>query len=241
MAKNWTMAEAVREIKKGNKEAIMEVGKKFPLLHNLIARALSGDVEATFDLLTSFPEHITCNKINVALKGAIEEVEEVVEEQPSKPAKGKKIEKVEDDGDEENLEAMTTKQLYQLCIDRGIKVPKYGKSKAFYIEALQGQDEEDVEEETQAEEKDENPYEGMSAVEAFKECKKRGLKVQPKKPAKVYIDMLLKDDAAKAEVEEDDDWGEDEEAVEEKPTKAKGKAKSKPAPKEEDDDDDWDI
>ena len=104
MAKNWTMAEAVREIKKGNKEAIMEVGKKFPLLHNLIARALSGDVEATFDLLTSFPEHITCNKINVALKGAMEDVEEaeeeVVEEQPAKPAKGKKVEVEEDDGDE---------------------------------------------------------------------------------------------------------------------------------------------
>lgn len=108
-----------------------------------------------------------------------------------------------------------------------------------------------------------NPYEGMSAVELFKECKKRGLTVQPKQKSKVYIDLLLEEDK-KVESDEDeaDDWDDGEEEVEEEkpskkpaktPTKAskatpvkKSKAK-KEEPEEdesesdEDDEDSWDI
>lgn len=56
-------------------------------------------------------------------------------------------------------------------------------------------------------------YAGKNAMELFKLCKSRKLKAQPKKPAKYYIDILEKDDAAKAEepvaddTEDDgDDW-----------------------------------
>lgn len=56
-------------------------------------------------------------------------------------------------------------------------------------------------------------YAGKNAMELFKLCKSRKLKAQPKKPAKYYIDILEKDDAAKAEEpvaddteEDDDDW-----------------------------------
>ena len=56
-------------------------------------------------------------------------------------------------------------------------------------------------------------YAGKNAMELFKICKSRKLKAQPKKPAKYYIDILEKDDAAKTEEpaaddteDDDDDW-----------------------------------
>ena len=51
-------------------------------------------------------------------------------------------------------------------------------------------------------------YDGMNAMELFKECKKRGIKAQPKKTAKFYKDLLEKNDAEGASDEdgEDDDW-----------------------------------
>lgn len=124
----------------------------------------------------------------------------------------------------------------------------------------------EVEEEETTEE---NPYDGMSAVELFKECKKRGITAQPKQKSAFYIDLLKKDDQKEAEAEEEehDDWededdSEEEEEVEEKkaakkssktPTKPSKEthAKKSKAKKEEqeeddnesdgDDSDDWDI
>ena len=171
-------------------------------------------------------------------------------EKPAKKEKTEKVEKAaqkpaaEDTGDAD-LENKTTKELYQMCIDAGIQVPKYGKNKAFYIEALQAGGEEDTAAESEDEDEAEDEYAGKTAKELFDMCKKRGIKAAPKKKADVYIELLRKADeeAAAAEEEEDDeDWG-DEEPEPEKPAKKSAKPKAapkKPAPKEEDDDD-WDI
>ena len=53
----------------------------------------------------------------------------------------------------------------------------------------------------------------MNAMQLFKECKKRGIKAAPKKPAKFYVELLEADDAKADDVDDDSD----------------------------DDDDDWDI
>lgn len=114
-----------------------------------------------------------------------------------------------------------------------------------------------------------DPYEGKTAVELFKECKKRGIKAPAKKSDKFYADLLRKADAeaeTEAEEAEDDDedgWEEvdiEEERkaakkAEEEEKKAEKKAPAKKAPvkaaakkapakkaePEDDDDDDWDI
>lgn len=93
---------------------------------------------------------------------------------------------------------------------------------------------------TKAKAKGDGPYDGKNAVELYKECKKRGLKVKSKLKAEDYAKALIADDEAKAAEAEDDSWDEEEEV---KPAKkAKGKAKkAEPEPEEEDDDDDWDI
>lgn len=62
---------------------------------------------------------------------------------------------------------------------------------------------EDDEEETT------DPYAGKTAMELFKMCKERGLKVEPRQKPDVYADMLKADDAKEeedTEEEDDDDW-----------------------------------
>lgn len=177
-------------------------------------------------------------------------------EKTEKPAKKEKTEKVEkaaqkpaaEDAGDADLESKTTKELYQMCVDAGIQVPKYGKNKAFYIEALTAGNAEDTDGDEAEDEGDvEAKYGGKTAKELFELCKKRGIKAAPKKKADVYIELLRKADeeAAAAEEEDDDDWGDEEEQEEEKPANKKQSTKpkatgKKQAPKE-DDDDDWDI
>ena len=59
------------------------------------------------------------------------------------------------------------------------------------------------------EEETTDPYAGKTAMELFKMCKERGLKVEPRQKPDVYADMLKADDAKgeeDAEEEDDDDW-----------------------------------
>lgn len=97
-------------------------------------------------------------------------------------------------------------------------------------------------------EDEENPYAGKSAKELYTLCKERGLKAKMKQPASVYEKMLIEDDQDAQDPPDpdgDDDWGDEEDAPEDKPaTKKKAgrpaKKKAEPEP-EEDDDDDWEI
>lgn len=62
--------------------------------------------------------------------------------------------------------------------------------------------------EDESEDEGDGKYAGQNAQALFKECKKRGIKAAPKKPAQYYIDLLEKDDAKadSAEDEDDEDW-----------------------------------
>lgn len=236
MAKNWTLKEAVAVIAAGtDKEAICELAKRFPLTSMAIAKmGTNAGIEALFG---GMPEHMTMLKMERSLKDGVSEAAEDEDEE----------EEATGSGAAEDFNAMTTKQLYELCIKKGLKVNKYGKPKSYYIEQLTAAAGGADEEEEEAEKEEDPGYEDMSAVELFKLCKKRGLKVEPKKPAKAYIALLKKaDEEADAVEEDEDDWGDEEE--EEKPAKQPAKAaakkeEKKPAkkPVDEDEDDDWDI
>lgn len=251
MAKNWTLKEAVVEITKGtNKEAIQELGKKFPLTS--IAIAKMGSNAGIETLFGGMPEHMTMLKMERSLK---EGVSETADEDEDVDTTSEAVEDASDDAaGDVDYNTMTTKQLYEMCIKKGLKVNKYGKPKSYYIEQLTGAVEDAVEDEDDEQAEVEGPdYSTMSAVELFKLCKKRGIKAEPKKKASVYVALLQKADEASKEVvdeEEDDDWDEDDdEQVEEKSTK-KAPEKKQPAKKEskpakkaepEDDEEDWDI
>ena len=241
MAKNYTFAEAVKIINEGTDlESILDIGRRYPiLLHKVtVVTAKAGD--AFVDLMNYMPDYLTANKVNTALKNAVngndnEESEEEVEV---------KADKAETEGNVEWNESMSGKVLWDLLGKAGKRKLAKSTKKADLIEACKqafGAVKEDTEaDEAEAEEESNNPYEGKTAMDLFKECKKRGIKAAPKKPAKFYADLLVKADAEAAEESESDDW--DEEEVEHSKKEDKKKA-SKKAKKEEtnDDDDDWDI
>ena len=140
----------------------------------------------------------------------------------------------DDEEEESTYESMTAKDLYALCCKRGISSMCKSRKKDELIKLLEKLDngeiepskgkgkakeekktvkkEEPVEEEDDDwgdDEEETNPYVGKTAMELFKMCKERGLKVKPKQKPDVYADMLKADDAKgeeDTEEEDDDDW-----------------------------------
>lgn len=262
MAKNYTFAEAVRIINAGtDMESITDIGRRYPILMHKVATVCAKAGDAFVDLMNYMPEYLTANKVNTGLKNAVGGNTEAEDTESD-------VENTNDEATEENTEAgaqdfesMSAKQMWDLLGKAGKRKLAKSTKKADLVEACKqafGAGAADAEDEDEAEteeaETENNPYEGKSAMELFKECKKRGIKAAPKKTAKFYADLLIKADAeASEETEtESDDW--DEEEVKEEPKAKKGskkaekaepekKATKKAAKKEEatDDDDDWDI
>ena len=254
MAQNWNVKQAYAAIKNGEKDSMIDIGRRFPLAMAALIRI--GESDAIENLFNTFPDHLTMRKIENALRDGVkvDDSDNEVEEETTTT-----------ETEEIDYENMTGRKLYELLRDKGLYkdcVKKMGNGKKQqmidYIKKYGldgGSEEAEVEEE--AEEaagsgEETSEYDGMSAMELFKECKKRGIKIKPRQKAAVYVEALKKDDAAKAEseTEEEESW-EEEDQEEKKPAKkpvAKPKATAKkPASKkedpeeEDDDDDDWNI
>ena len=150
MAKNYSIAEAVQIIaENADTASITDLGKRYPLLTNMIARVavLAGDEFVAF--ASYLPEHVSANKVNKAIKDAEDaaeadededveaddDEEEVEEEAPKKPAKkaekpekkapAKKAKKEEpedddeEDGDSSDYDNMSNKELWGLLGEVG--------------------------------------------------------------------------------------------------------------------------
>lgn len=237
--KNYTLKEAVEIIAEGKDlEAIADLGKRFPILSIKIARLTAKAEKEIIDFMQYMPEYLTIKKVNNAVKTVNDskaETEDTTEAE-NKPVEEETDKEVEEPEEKENKPVEPKK--------RGRK-PK-AKIKAVPVEEPKAEAEGEADEEPTEAEETENNYEGKKAVDLFKLCKSRGLKVTTKKSAKYYIDVLKKDDEAKAKAEakkaevedEDDDWD-----IEDEPKEVIKKSK-KPAPIEENEDDDdesWDI
>lgn len=228
--KNWTINEAVNVINDGtDAAAIRELAKHFP---EFFMTVVKGDMVA---LANAMGDKFTVRKLNFgsATSAADDANEAGVEAEVDES----------DASDDADLNALSTKQLMQLCDKRGIKVPHYGKNKQFYLDALNAAASDS--DESESEDESTNPYEGKTAMELFKMCKERGIKAVSKKPAKYYVDLLVQADAEPADAESEGDWEDDETPA---PKSSKKPAPKKPAPKKApqtepaaDEDDDWDI
>jgi len=256
MAKNYTFAEAVKIINAGtDMESITDIGRRYPILLNKVTKVAAKAGEDFVDLMSFMPDYLTANKVNTALKAGVGEA--TSEDAENDAAETEVVEETKTEAAETDYESMSGKALWDLLGKAGKRKLAKSTKKADLVEACKqafgaGAAVEAEAEEVEAEETEEateaNPYEGKSAMDLFKECKKRGIKAAPKKTAKFYADLLVKADAEAAEETtetESDDW-DDEEA--EKPAKPAKKAEKKEAPKKAakkeeaaDDDDDWDI
>lgn len=234
--KNYTLKEAVEIIAEGKDlEAIVDLGKRFPVLSIKIARLTAKAEKEIIDLMQYMPEYLTIKKVNSAVKTVNDskaETEDTTEAE-NKPVEEETAKEVEEPEEKENKPVEPKK--------RGRK-PK-AKAKAVPVEEPKAEVEDEADEEPTETEETSNNYEGKKAVDLFKLCKSRGLKVTTKKSAKYYIDVLEKDDEAKAKAEakkaEDAEDDEDEWDIEDEPKEIKKPKKS--AFIEEDEDESWDI
>ena len=251
MAKNYTFAEAVKIINAGtDMESITDIGRRYPVLLHKVTKVAAKAGEDFVDLMSYMPDYLTANKVNTALKNAVGGNTEDDDTEATETEANDAEETTEADVATWN-ESMSGKELWDILGKAGKRKLAKSTKKADLIEACKqafgtATEVEDVEEVDEAEETAEttetNPYNGKSAMDLFKECKKRGIKAAPKKPAKYYADLLVKADTEATETESDD-WDE-EETVEEAPAKkSEKKTSSKKTEKKEEaaDDDDWDI
>lgn len=161
MAKNWTVAEATEAILNGNKEAILDIGKRFPLAVRAIA--IAGDKAK--DILAAF-NFVTVRKVESVLKDGVEisddadeGIDDPVAKAEEKPKRGRKPKK------------------------ESAEEPKKRGRKAKTEEPMNAP-------ETDEEDDDTLDYDSMSEVELFKVCKAKGLKPAPKQKKQYYLDLL---------------------------------------------------
>ena len=250
MAQNWNVKQAYAAIKSGEKDAIIDIGKRFPLaMAALIKVGESDAIEAFFN---TFPDHLTMRKIENTLREGVKVDDSDNEIEEEITGATEKVSEVTE------YDSMNRAELRTLIRNAGGEKKcreEFGWAKReqllSYIEkyGLDGGSEE-VEAEEETEEEEASEYDGMSAMELFKECKKRGIKVKPRQKAAVYVEVLKKADQESGS-EEEEEWEEEEPAKEEKkaaPKKPVAKPKAtvkKPDPKkeaeEEDEDEDWNI
>lgn len=155
--RKWTVKEAVACISEGNDIAgVKEIAKHYPMFFAAVAK---GDINAVAQMM---PEKFTLRKLIDVTKEVVAEEGEEPEVKPktkqvtskvikaNKSAKNKEKVAKGTNIDVEELKIMTAKELYDVCIENGHKVPKYGKKKSFYIDVLLGneQQEEVVESKT---------------------------------------------------------------------------------------------
>lgn len=260
MARNYTIAEAVQIIVEGqDKESMADLGKRYPLLSQMVAKVGAKSGADFVELMSFMPEHLSANKVNSNIKKVLEAVEDVEDDdvedkKPVKKAtKAGRPKKVQDDDEDEDddveeesgsydYDSMNNAKMYKLLGELGKRKDckeKYGDlshdSMLKYLKKYGPKSNASGEADDDDAEEAADDYEGKSAVELYKLCKSRKIKAEQKKPAKYYIGLLKKADEEAAEAEDtdadDDEWDDDEE--EEAPKKApkKAAASKKPAKK----------
>ncbi len=183
--KSYTLAEAVEVIVKGNDiAAIADIGKRFPLATMALIKLASKAPSELVFLMSGMPDYMTLQKMNGGLKRVYLGDEDADSDAP------------EDAGETEEDEVEVTPKK----AEKDVEATKKGRKPKIKIE-----EPEEVEEEV-------GLYDGKAPVELFKECQKRKIKAELKKPAKYYIELLEKDDKKKAkskpvevEIEEDEE------------------------------------
>ncbi|MCX7924154.1 MAG: hypothetical protein N3B21_19420 [Clostridia bacterium] len=138
MAKNWKVGEAVRAIQAGNKEDILDIGRRFPLFLNLASQVN----EPAAKILDTIPEYVTARKVESVLKGETEEGGEGETTGEEKEVKDISKEEKKDTAKDEKKDpyaGKSAKDLYMMCKERKIEV-ETKQAPEVYIKALKADD-----------------------------------------------------------------------------------------------------
>lgn len=186
MARSYTIGEAAKILAEGKDfEAIGDLGRRFPIFTNKFMQALTGDKDAIVEFVGYIPDYVNPRKMEKLIVSGVDESSEEETVEDEKP--------VEDEPAEEE------------------KVEEEPKPKRRRTRKAKAEPKPDVNEEPADEEQVDGKYAGKNAMELFKECKKRDIKAQPKKPVKYYVELLEEDDEVVASeskdgTDDDDDW-----------------------------------
>ena len=182
MARSYTIGEAAKILAEGKDfEAINDLGRRFPIFANKFMQVLTGNKDAIIEFASYIPDYVNPRKME---KLIVSDADESSEE-----------ETVEDE-----------KHVDEKATDEDPAKSKKRRTRKAKVEPKA-----DVDEESCDEEQADGKYAGKNAMELFKECKKRGIKAQPKKPVKYYVELLEDDDnviasESKSNADDDDDW-----------------------------------
>lgn len=180
MAKNYTPKELFDVIVDGTDiEALTDIGRRYPLLSVKLAK-LDHVAAPVSEVLAALPNYLTARKLEKTLRGGAPEASDEVEA---------------------DTEVETDPEAEQEVVEEKQAPKKRGrKPKVESVEA-----EPDPKEEAESEG---GKYDGIPAPKLFQECKKRGIKAAPKKPAEFYVKLLEEADAAGSASEDDgdEDW-----------------------------------
>lgn len=182
MARSYTIGEAAKILAEGKDfEAVGDLGRRFPIFTNKFMQALTGDKDAIVEFVSYIPDYVNPRKMEKLITFGADESSE--------------DEVVEEQAAEEKVE----------------EEPKPKKRRARKAKAEPEPDTAEGESEEESEGEQDGKYAGKNAMELFKECKKRGIKAQPKKPVKYYVELLEEDDEvtaseSKDDADDDDDW-----------------------------------
>lgn len=186
MARSYTIGEAAKILAEGKDfEAIGDLGRRFPIFTNKFMQALTGDKDAIVEFVGYIPDYVNPRKMEKLIVSGVDESSEEETVEDEKPVEDKPAE------DE--------------------KVEEEPKPKRRRTRKAKAEPKPDVNEEPADEEQVDGKYAGKNAMELFKECKKRDIKAQPKKPVKYYVELLEEDDEvvaseSKDDTDDDDDW-----------------------------------
>ena len=123
MAKNWKVAEAVNAIRNGDKDAIADIGRRFPLFAVNAATVNDG----AMGLIEAIPEFITVRKMESVLKKGVDDSEVESEE-----------DEIDEEGKDENVEEEVKPKK-----KKAKKEEKAGKKKAKKVEEEEEDDDDD--------------------------------------------------------------------------------------------------
>lgn len=152
------------------------------------------DVEAVSDLHRRFP--MFTHKLMAAMNGDKNAVAEFMHHIPEYVNPRKVEKQIANGSDATDTEEDVDEEVEQDVPEEPAPKKRTRKAK---------KEEEPAEEDEPANEEDNGKYSGKNAMELFKECKKRGIKAAPKKPAKFYIDLLEQADAEAEQADNEDD------------------------------------
>lgn len=156
MAKNWMVAEAYKEIVAGNKDAIADIGGRFPI--TTTALGMIGE-NAGASMVFGALDFVTVRKVEAVLKEDVKPIEEdqKQEKKVAEPASGDKPkgkrgrkpkqkteepvvepvkeEKKKKEEPEEDYGSMSEVELFKVCKAKGLK-PAPKQDKKYYLNLL---------------------------------------------------------------------------------------------------------